>query len=123
MQDGFSPVYVASQKGHTEVVDLLIQAGADINLATTDQVCCILRTPRIFPFISVLIFEFGSLSLSLSLSLFSSSYEGGPATCAYWVHKTPGAQCAMVSRNLLMLTEIIEQSENITIWHLRCILS
>ena len=37
-QDGFSPVYVASQNGHTEVVDLGVQAGADIHLATTDEV-------------------------------------------------------------------------------------
>ena len=35
-QDGASPVYVASQEGHTEVVDLLVQAGADIHLATTE---------------------------------------------------------------------------------------
>ena len=34
-QDGASPVYAASQNGHTEVVDLLVQAGADIHLATT----------------------------------------------------------------------------------------
>ena len=34
------------------------------------------------------------------------------------VHETPGAQRAMVARNLLMLTEIIEQSKSITIWHL-----
>ena len=38
MQDGVSPVYAASQNGHTEVVDLLVQAGADIHLATTDEV-------------------------------------------------------------------------------------
>ena len=38
VQNGLSPVYVASQEGHTEVVDLLIQAGADIHLATTDEV-------------------------------------------------------------------------------------
>ena len=38
MQDGLSPVYVASYNGHTEVVDLLVQAGADIHLATTDEV-------------------------------------------------------------------------------------
>ena len=38
VQGGISPVYVASQKGHTEVMDLLVQAGADINLATTDEV-------------------------------------------------------------------------------------
>ena len=37
-QDRFSPVYVASQNGHTEVMDLLVQAGADIHLATTDEV-------------------------------------------------------------------------------------
>ena len=34
MQDGASPVYAASKKGHTEVVDLLVEAGADIHLAT-----------------------------------------------------------------------------------------
>ena len=38
VQDGVSPVYAASQKGHTEVVDLLVQAGADIHLATTEEV-------------------------------------------------------------------------------------
>ena len=38
MQDGVSPVYAASKNGHTEVVDLLVQAGADIHLATTDEV-------------------------------------------------------------------------------------
>ena len=37
-QNDFSPVYVASQNGHTEVVDLLVQAGADIHLATSDEV-------------------------------------------------------------------------------------
>ena len=35
MQDGASPVYAASKKGHTEVVDLLVQTGADIHVATT----------------------------------------------------------------------------------------
>ena len=38
MQDGYIPVYAASQNGHTEVVDLLVQAGADIHLPTTDEV-------------------------------------------------------------------------------------
>ena len=33
LQNGCSPVYVASQNGHTDVVDLLVQAGADIHLA------------------------------------------------------------------------------------------
>ena len=46
-QDGFSAVYFASQNGHTEVVDLLVQAGADIHLATTEEVeyCVNHRTP------------------------------------------------------------------------------
>ena len=35
LQDGISPIFIASQNGHTEVVDLLVQAGADIHLATT----------------------------------------------------------------------------------------
>ena len=29
-------MYVASQEGHTEVVDLLVQAGADTHLASTE---------------------------------------------------------------------------------------
>ena len=43
VQDGLCPVYVASQEGHTEVVDLLVQAGADIHLATTEEVQLNLR--------------------------------------------------------------------------------
>ena len=35
-QDGLSPVFVASQGGHTEVVDLLVKAGADIHLVSTE---------------------------------------------------------------------------------------
>ena len=35
LQNGCSPVFVASHNGHTDVVDLLVQAGADIHLATT----------------------------------------------------------------------------------------
>ena len=35
LQDGASPLYVASQEGHTDVVDILIKAGADIHQATT----------------------------------------------------------------------------------------
>ena len=38
-QNGYSPVYVASRNGYTEVVDLLVQAGANFHLATTDEVC------------------------------------------------------------------------------------
>ena len=33
LQNGSSPVYGASQNGHTDVVDLLVQAGADIHQA------------------------------------------------------------------------------------------
>ena len=31
-------MFIASQNGHAEVVDLLVQAGANIHLATTDEV-------------------------------------------------------------------------------------
>ena len=37
-QDGVSPAHAARWKGHTEVVDLLVQAGADIHLASTEEV-------------------------------------------------------------------------------------
>ena len=40
LQDGASPLYVASWEGHTDVVDILIKAGADIHQAT--KVCVIL---------------------------------------------------------------------------------
>ena len=32
-QDGFSALYVASEAGHTEVVETLLKCGADPNLA------------------------------------------------------------------------------------------
>ena len=35
LQNGCSPVCAASEKGHTEVVDLLVSAEADIHKATT----------------------------------------------------------------------------------------
>ena len=38
IQDGHSPLFVASQEGHSEVVDVLLKAGADIHQATT-KVC------------------------------------------------------------------------------------
>ena len=37
-QNGMSPVFAASGEGHTDVVELLVQAGADIHLATTEEV-------------------------------------------------------------------------------------
>ena len=38
IQDGFTPLYMASQGGHTSVVDILLRHGADPNLATTVSV-------------------------------------------------------------------------------------
>lgn len=35
IQNGVSPLYVASQAGQTEVVDTLLNCGADPNLANT----------------------------------------------------------------------------------------
>ena len=35
LQDGGSPLYVASQEGHSDVVDILLEAGADVHQATT----------------------------------------------------------------------------------------
>ena len=36
-QVGISPVYVASQEGHTDVVDILLRSGADVHQTT--KVC------------------------------------------------------------------------------------
>ena len=35
VQNGASPLYVASEYGHSDVVDILLQAGADVHKATT----------------------------------------------------------------------------------------
>ena len=35
MQNGASPLYAASEKGHSDVVDILLKAGADVHQATT----------------------------------------------------------------------------------------
>ena len=35
VQNGTSPLYTASQEGHTEVVEMLLTTGADPNLART----------------------------------------------------------------------------------------
>ena len=42
LQNGASPLFIASEEGHTDVVDILIKAGADIHQATT-EVCVILH--------------------------------------------------------------------------------
>ena len=50
IQNGASPLYVASQAGQTEVVDTLLKSGADPNLANTVwglmymfiHMCCVL---------------------------------------------------------------------------------
>ena len=40
IQKGCSALYVASQNGHTDVVDILLKKGADVNQTTTnDEVC------------------------------------------------------------------------------------
>ena len=35
VQDGVSPLYIGSGNGHTAVVDILLEAGADVHQATT----------------------------------------------------------------------------------------
>jgi len=37
-EDGASPLFLASQEGHVDCVSLLLQHGADANLATADPV-------------------------------------------------------------------------------------
>jgi len=36
MRDGATPLYIAAQRGHLKVVQLLVQAGVEIDKATTD---------------------------------------------------------------------------------------
>jgi len=37
-EDGASPLFLAAQEGHVNCIKLLLQHGADANLATTDPV-------------------------------------------------------------------------------------
>ena len=34
VQGGFSPLFAASREGHTDVVDILVKAGADVHQTT-----------------------------------------------------------------------------------------
>ena len=36
VQNGASPLFIASQEGHSDVVDILLEAGADVHQATTE---------------------------------------------------------------------------------------
>ena len=36
VQNGCSPLYVASQGGHTDIVDILLRSGADVHQATIE---------------------------------------------------------------------------------------
>ena len=38
LQDGASPLFIAAQKGHKEVVATLLSGGADVNLAAKVRV-------------------------------------------------------------------------------------
>ena len=37
-EDGASPLFLAAQEGHVDCVKLLLQCGADANIATSDPV-------------------------------------------------------------------------------------
>ena len=48
-------MYTASENGHTEVVDLLVQAGADINLASTDEVRIIMLVQAVLSSVAAVV--------------------------------------------------------------------
>ena len=52
VQDGESSLYIASQKGHTEIVEVLLKKGADPNL--TRKVCGLVLSLYILPVIIML---------------------------------------------------------------------
>ena len=37
LQDGFTPVYVACQNGHKQIVNFLLEGGANVNLTTVSS--------------------------------------------------------------------------------------
>ena len=55
-------MYVASQNGHTDTVDLLLKAGADVNLANTSLV-------KVFKVIEQMCFYFLIIYKSLEVFL------------------------------------------------------
>ena len=38
--DGYTPLYIASQEGHEEVVRVLLERGADINVLIVCKILC-----------------------------------------------------------------------------------
>ena len=71
VQDGISPLYAASQKGHTDVVDLLVRAGADVHLATTKVFAYIMCDYNQFALLYVHVFQ--STSNYMSVHKFSDT--------------------------------------------------
>ena len=47
LQKGLTPLYVASQNGHSQVAELLLSKGADINLPEQVHVCFSPTSPSI----------------------------------------------------------------------------
>ena len=45
VQDGYTPLYVACQVGHKIIVDILLENGADVHLATVSILTWLLTLP------------------------------------------------------------------------------
>ena len=56
IQGGYSPLYVASQEGHTDVVDILLMKGADVNQTTTTEVCATINL-CVYPNMRCILFQ------------------------------------------------------------------
>ena len=58
MQDGFTPLYLASQNGHTSVVSLLLNKGAAVDLLNKVKMISLVKLkPRIHYFDTNIYFE------------------------------------------------------------------